>query len=173
MNSTDGIKTFKATGCRLASKSVAIWQQFRKLRTYNWYLGRAPGNVGRGSIVLYPYRASLLGCGLAGIVSIKSHETSTGTVDTKALKHCVDDIAESTERTSEISNEQMEKSYLGNEDLLLNIWQTVQDLKRETPFSALFEDPRSQREIDGITSRLETIISTESDKLAASPLHLN
>jgi len=143
----------------------SLRQRFREIRKYRWYLGKSPANVEPGSVILFPYRSCRLNCGLAGIVSVKP-AAPTGAADLETLKHCLAEIVNSVQTEGELSDTDVDKNYLGDDDLLLRLWQSVQGMKREKPFCQLYEAPDRQKALAGMTQKLEAVIDRETDRLA-------
>ena len=151
---------------RLTVQSVRLYRKFKEVQSYNWYIGRSPGNVDPGSVIWFPYSPCLLSCGLAGIVSIKSAASSAGSIDMETINRCLKEISSSIQADGEITDELIENNYLSNNDNLLELWRAVQDLKRETSFCALYENQTSQQRIAEMTRELKETVDRESESLS-------
>jgi hypothetical protein len=86
------------TKCRLVFNLLFIilcflknfFRGFLYLLKADIYLGKDPKSLPQGSIVVFPYRANTLNCGLAGIVALKLKETSHNPIHVNMLDQMVD-----------------------------------------------------------------------------------
>ena len=145
--------------------SPSIWHRFKNLLSYRWFIGRAPGSVGPGSVIFFPYRACVLGCGLAGIVSILAAKKTTEAND-EALADRLSLITSTRAADAVLSDEMVQGGYLGDEKIMAALWEDVQDLKREASFCALFGAPQRRQKIQTMNRNLAAFIDKAAAELA-------
>ena len=103
--------------------------------TADFYFGKHIAALPEGSIVFFPYRQNVLGCGIAAIVSYKEKK-SKKTPDTPPLLDEM--VVQIRDRgytgDTETDTSGFEDQYLGGNALIESLWQTVQSIKGEERF---------------------------------------
>ena len=151
---------------RLVSMGAGLQKRLGKMLSYRWHFGKSPAAAGPGSIIIFPHRPCLLACGLAGIVSIVRAEEPEGDVDLGQLEALLSKIMNSRKPDEQISDQVIQKGWLGDDRLLESLTRHLQKLKREAAFCALFGDRDCQQRIDAITRRLAAFIDKAAGELA-------
>jgi glutamine---fructose-6-phosphate transaminase (isomerizing) len=137
------------------------------------YFGRDPGKVPQGSLVFFPYLPNRLSCGLTGIVSLSSGQTSGTPIDLANLEDQIQSIASKT--IDQCSREDLTGNghYLGGKALLTSLYDDVQQLKRTHAFLHLFTHRDVLEKLLTLAEKIHAIIETESLVLSRKIGHLS
>ncbi|MCP4629013.1 MAG: SIS domain-containing protein [bacterium] len=120
-----------------------------------------------GSIVFFPYRQNMFGCGIAAIVSFKGNKPADPPLQTARLEEMVNRIRQqSCTACKEADYINLGDQYLGGDALIESLWQTVQSLKNESRFFALYTDSDDQRYYENLAQQLSDIVEKEVERLA-------
>jgi len=141
--------------------------RLRALISYRWYIGKFPGSAPPGSIIVFPSHAALLGCGLAGLVAIKSRRAA-GEIRLETLTDAVSQIVAWRKHGEPLEDRSVENGYLGSDELLDSLWESVSGLKREASFCALLAQDALTEKIRACSRQLTEFLAEASDKLAAA-----
>jgi len=125
------------------------------------YFGRSLKTVPEGSVVLFPYEPSVLGCGITGILAFKRAPAQTGDLPVQALERKVEDLSKHTWQGLEEKGVWQEAHYLGGEGLLREIKYLAEQLKGRTVFCELFSNRDYQERLSCLCSKLEALIDAE------------
>jgi glucosamine--fructose-6-phosphate aminotransferase (isomerizing) len=118
------------------------------------YFGRCPSRVPDGSIVVFPARATLFGCGIAGIVAFKPPKAAPATIPLKDMATLTQQVQASGLGVSKYGSERPAEDYLGGGRCIEALWDHVQSLKRVQAFERLFGDAPLQAEIGRLAAAL-------------------
>jgi glucosamine--fructose-6-phosphate aminotransferase (isomerizing) len=130
------------------------------------YFGKSPASVPNGSIVFFPYRQTLLGCGIAGIVSFKNKpKGKSHRFDTASLEKIIQQV-ETNGYTSCKQTAALEEHYLGGSRLIDTLWQSIQLLKAEEFFIPITTNLKTFSQLEHLSDRLVTLIETEAKQFA-------
>jgi glucosamine--fructose-6-phosphate aminotransferase (isomerizing) len=137
------------------------------------YFGRDLSRVPQDSLVFFPYHSNRLSCGLTGIVSINSKQTSDIQIDIPGLRERVRLLEQKTIEHS--SQEELAGSshYLGGETHLTALYDQTQQLKRTDAFLYIFTHREVLEEILALAKKIHAIIETESQILSQKIGHLS
>ena len=149
------------------------WDGLIGLLTAKVHIGKSVGGLTPGSIVFFPYQATLFGCGIAAIVSYKIKETTKMPVQAVQLNEMVNQIQQlgfdsCQDADAAVFNDQ----YLGGQTFIESLWQAVQGLKAEDRFFALYTDSNEQDQFKKIIRRLNGLIATEDRMLTDHMGHM-
>ncbi len=132
----------------------AAADRIRRLRTLRVYFGRCLSRVPDGSLVVFPVRSSMLGCGIAGIVAFKPPPPAPGTIPLADIGALAERVRSNGLVSGRFASEGGAADYLGGEACIESLWRLVQSLKRAPTFARLCSDHRLQSEIDRLARAL-------------------
>jgi glucosamine--fructose-6-phosphate aminotransferase (isomerizing) len=142
---------------------------YRRVASYlsaDVYFGRTIAAVPPGALVFFPYRDTVLCCGIAGIVSYKK-KRSIPPVDITELDQRVSRIArQGGEFFGTDQDKALDEGYLGGAAEIDSLWQAAQTLKCEQPFFAIFTQADSQMHLKHLARRLSDFVDGEAKRLA-------
>jgi len=127
--------------------------RLRRLGIRAVYFGRCPSHMPDGSLVLFPLRRTVLGCGIAGIVAFKPPRPAPAATPVTDL----DALAQRMRQNSLAGGFAAERGaaeYLGGESCIESLWRQVQSLKRSAAFGRLYGDEALQAQIDRLAAGL-------------------
>jgi len=131
----------------------------------NVYFGRYAGRVPGGSIVFFPCRQTMLGCGIAGIVAFKNKPAQHSDFRLELLNDMVRQV-EAGSRQLPRQNDRFNDRYLGGSATIEKLWQSAQAIKTEAQFFSIFSDENAQGQIERLAERLSAVIEAETGLLA-------
>ena len=151
----------------LGRLSRPAWEALTGILTADVYFGRSPAGQLPGSIVLFPYRESMLCCGIAAMVSYKIKKPKAASPKIARL----DEMAAAIEQQGcEICKESgyndIEDKYLGGEALIDSLWLAAQSLKSENPFFSLYTNSDAQKQLEKLGRQLNAVAAAELRLLA-------
>jgi glucosamine--fructose-6-phosphate aminotransferase (isomerizing) len=129
------------------------------------YFGKYVGRVPKGSIVFFPCRQTMLGCGIAGIVAFKNKSAGRGDFNLKLLNDMARQV-ETGSRQSRGQNNRWNDGYLGGNANIEKLWRSVRAIKTENQFFSVFSAEKAQKQIERLADSLAAIIETETGLLA-------
>lgn len=157
---------------RHAGKLLRHWvHQARLVLQADVYIGKHIQRVPHGAIVFFPCSATLLYCGIAGIVAFKNKPAVKRHLDLKSLEKKVCKVEAGGYSSCQPTNAWHE-TYLGGGETIDTLWRDVQILKTDTLFYSIFSDEKAQNHLKQLTNRLSKIIQAETDLLAKQMGHL-
>jgi glucosamine--fructose-6-phosphate aminotransferase (isomerizing) len=130
------------------------------------FFGRDMRRVSEGAFVIFPYRANLFCCGLAGIVAFKKKTKAQGAIDTAALNDIVEKVEDHCFKNCKESGYRLDKHYLGGREQIESLSKSVRALKGNELFYNLFISDDIQEQLGKISERLMQIIASESNLLS-------
>jgi len=128
----------------------------------NIYFGKSLVNLPQGAIVFFPVRNTFVGCGLAGIVAMKTQRTQASEVPVDRLKSSADKVAAAGSAKFEPSADPAAESYLGGQAAMDDLWTQVQTLKQNHLFYEIFTSPPLLFQIDQINQGLTQLAAAEN-----------
>ncbi len=135
--------------------------------TASVYFGKHIDRLPVGSIVFFPYRPTVLNCGIAALVSFKSRNRNQAEPQTESLAELVDRIQEQVIDNCEVDDESgIADRYLGGASRIDRLWQSIQKLKGEDRFFALYTNSADQEKLENLAKRLDRMIDGEVQKLS-------
>jgi len=134
------------------------------------------GSVPKNAIVFFPCRETVLCCGLAGIVAIKSPSKHPAPIDIAALIGEIGDglrhIDEKGFHSFSENRASLGDSYFGGDDFIDSMTQAVRALKNDAPFFEMYKNPGIVKELDRLSHELsqairrdETVLSDQMGRL--------
>ncbi len=148
---------------------VCIHHGLKVLRHRLWavlmleiYFGRAPKSMTGDCLVLFPYQAGLLCCGLAGIIAFKKktaaaeHFSLTRLLEAAAALEG-QGLAHGPRQAGDIA-----AKYLGGELGTRDFLKAARLCKQEPAFVKIFQNPNMQKELFSLSEGLEKVIQTEA-----------
>ena len=137
-------------------------ERFHSLLTAKVYLGREMAGLPDGSIVFFPYRENVFGCGIAAIVSYKGKKSAAPSSAPVSAEESVGRIrAHGWADGKNAGFSGIDNQYLGGDALINSLWQNVQDLKAENRFFALYTDSDDRNFHQNLAEQLNRIIENE------------
>jgi glucosamine--fructose-6-phosphate aminotransferase (isomerizing) len=149
----------------------ACIQQTGLVLKANVYFGRYIGRVPKGSIVFFPCRQTMLGCGIAGIVAFKNKPAKRSDFNLDLLKDMARQV-EAGSRESSLQDGRFNDRYLGDSANIEKLWQSVRAIKTEAQFFSVFSDEKAQKQIERLADSLAAVIEAETGLLAQQMGHL-
>ena len=137
----------------------------------NVYFGRYAGRVPGGSIVFFPCRQTMLGCGIAGIVAFKNQPARRSDFRLELLNDMVRQV-EAGSRQLPRQNDGFSDCYLGGSATIEKLWQSAQAIKTEAQLFSVFSDENAQGEIERLAERLSAVIEAETGLMTEQMGHL-
>jgi glucosamine--fructose-6-phosphate aminotransferase (isomerizing) len=127
--------------------SRLAWEALTGILTADVYFGRSPAGLVAGSIVFFPYHASMLCCGIAGIVSYKAKKPKTAPRKIAQLNEMAAAIGQQgCEICKKSGYNDIEDKFLGGEALIDSLWQAAQSFKSENPFFSIYTKADEQKQ---------------------------
>ncbi len=141
--------------------------------TANVYIGRNIAGVPADAIVFFPYQENTLCCGIAAIVSYKSKKSLPRRDETAGLEEMLTQIEQSGCETCKKNNyTDIDDHYLGGKSHIDFLWQTIQNLKCEDRFYAIFTNSHNRAHLTDLCERLSDIITAEAKLLSQRMGHI-
>ena len=135
--------------------------------TANVYFGKHIDRLPAGSIVFFPYRQTVLNCGIAALVSFKTRSRNQAEPQTESLAELVDRIQEQVIDNCEVDDESgIADRYLGGASRTDRLWQSIQEFKGEDRFYTLYTNSADQEKLEKLGKRLDRMIDGEVQKLS-------
>lgn len=143
----------------------------RKIRSLNspwpaicW--GRHPSRVQGPAVILFPCSASLLCCGLAGIIAVKGKTKNKVDVDLAGLEKRIDAVAGAGLQSCARETDAVADGYLAGQAALDSLLADIQVLKAEALFLFLFSDPSARQHLARLSARLADLLKEEQARLS-------
>ncbi|WP_231715610.1 SIS domain-containing protein [Desulfosarcina widdelii] len=143
----------------------------RKIRNLNtqwpaicW--GRHPSRVHGPAIILFPCSASLVCCGLAGIIAVKGKSKGKIDIDLAGLENRIDAVAMSGLQSCARQTDAVADGYLAGQAVLDSLTKDIRSLKEEARFLALFSDPSARQHLVQLSARLTALLEQEQDLMS-------
>ena len=114
------------------------------------YFGRSLANVPAGSLVVFPLRATLLGCGISGIVAFKRQAPTLQTLPVAPLSALAERVRTHHFDACQKSGAFLADTYLGGGECIAEVLRLARECRRPDVFCALFGDATLQARVDGI-----------------------
>ena len=143
-----------------------FFRGFLNLLRADIYLGKDPKSIPQGSIVVFPYLANTLNCGLAGIVALKLKETLHNPIHVNMLDQMVD---KTTSRLFDLCRQDslsLSEHYLGGEDHMGQILALVRGWKVSNAFYQIYNSDEIQNRIFSTAARLAEMSELEKKCLS-------
>ncbi len=175
-----GVSTFSPAGdIRRRAIQPLRWGKLlnlarRKLHSFfnlPIYLGRAPKD-GRTALILFPYSANTLCCGLCGLISIQ-HKMPLGPIsDLNELEELVQVVESNPLGKSLQEPGRLAASYLSGVEVLTRLETLTCSLKRETNFLKIFHNKHLAVQAGQLADRLSETLNRESAELEKHMGHM-
>jgi hypothetical protein len=137
----------------------------RWLLEANVYFGKYVDRVPNGSIVFFPFRQTMLCCGIAGIVTFKNKPKERHNFNFEPLAEMAREMEVSGYQSCK-QTDRWNDCYLGGSKKIDAFWRRVQALKTDAQFFSVFSDEKAQNQLERLANHLGAIIQTETDLLA-------
>ncbi|WP_319524291.1 SIS domain-containing protein [uncultured Desulfosarcina sp.] len=143
----------------------------RKIRSRNFQWpavcwGRHPSRVQGPAIIFFPCSASLLCCGLAGIIAVKGKTRGKIDIDLAGLENRIDTAAGAGLDSCARRIDAIADGYLAGQATLNTLLSDIRALKREDSFLALFSNPSARQHLARLSARLAALLKEEQDRLS-------
>ncbi|HUT44016.1 MAG TPA: SIS domain-containing protein, partial [Desulfobacterales bacterium] len=156
------IVVFFLNACKLAHSCLMA----------NVYFGKSKSSAVENSIIFFPYRETMLNCGLAGIVSFKGKDKADRSVDIANLDGMFEKIDRFSYTACQKNDYSFDSHYLGGNDLIDSFLKSVRTLKDKDLFYNLFINENMQDKLAKLAGRLSKIIDAEVKLLSDNMGHL-
>ncbi|MFO7558543.1 MAG: SIS domain-containing protein [Desulfobacterales bacterium] len=127
------------------------------------YIGKNMAGVPEKSIVLFPCHATLLPCGLAGIIAFKKGKEGPDLPDFSRITGMVQKIKGSTFERFENMPDALNETYLGGESLIDSFWKISRELKTDRSFAEIFFQKEIQENLSAISHDINGILQSETN----------
>ncbi|MDX9786742.1 MAG: SIS domain-containing protein [Desulfobacterales bacterium] len=131
------------------------------------YFGRHMRQVPAGAIVFFPCRSTVLNCGLAGLVSVKSREDGIDRIDIRPLAELISRIEARGLHFCLEQNLPVATDYFSGAGTVGTLLKTVRQFKRSNAFFQVCAQPEVQRAFADYADRLAHFIVVEENLLKA------
>jgi glutamine---fructose-6-phosphate transaminase (isomerizing) len=142
------------------------------LNHWNFFIGVDPKRVSAPAWILFPHRANILCCGLAGILTIKKagqEETADPGVHLSDLFEQVTQQDMKRIREGAIPSER----YLNGPDALSDLEQYILTLKRDDSSKRLFFDPQGTANLTDLSKKMNVFLAEEQIGLESQAAHFS
>ncbi len=126
------------------------------------YFGRRLASVPAGAVVVAPLRATLLGCGIAGIVAFKRAAPEAAEAPVAPLAALAERVRAHGFEACRAQAKGLSEAYLGGETCMLELVRQARELRRPDAFARIYADPALQARLDDLASALATCQSVEA-----------
>jgi len=137
------------------------------------YFCRCLSQVPNGALVLFPYRANFVACGLAGIVALKRSNKTNGSLDLQEINRTVDTIERYRYRQCLEQQFDLVDKYVGGDAIIGKILEAARGLKCRNRFYEIFTDRDKLATIESIAQRLDKIITEDTAVLDKEMGHMD
>ena len=146
----------------LHKRAVCLWSLLKQFLTFPVYIGRYPGRVPGPAVILFPYLADRLSCGLTGIIAF-NRNTPAPVIDVPELNRLLDRIRARTFTTcAEQPAGTFQDCYLDGADTVSKFLNAIRGLKQDAPFYSLFSDQKARENLAAMAETLAGLIAEES-----------
>jgi glutamine---fructose-6-phosphate transaminase (isomerizing) len=165
--------------CRRYFRPAAIVHWIKQTACLRVYWGRCPGELCGPVFVLFPYSATTLACGLAGLITVRNRpKVQPADADWQTLESLARESMACPLEKSLNNDHALSSNYLGGAETLDRLHALACELKREDYFLALFNDlyrqahftelsreltAFSQQEIGALQRRLGRLKAADAD----------
>ncbi len=129
------------------------------------YLGRHPGSVPAGGLIVFPLIPNRLCCGLAGIVVFKTADEAAA-LDLGRLEGAAERMAARCLAGCPDSPPLRDGAYLGGAEGIGALQAAIQDLKLSGAFYRLYTEPETRQHLEALKERLNRWVAQEALALA-------
>lgn len=136
------------------------------------YFGRYPATVPENSIIVFPCSPVILGCGIAGIVTIKRQKKAVGSIDLDDLNNRLDKIEQHRYRDCRQAGLEIDNHrYLSGKSPIDTLYRSVRSFNRSRPFHTILCDGGTREELRQAADRITAIIDSEA-AILTDPDHM-
>jgi glutamine---fructose-6-phosphate transaminase (isomerizing) len=127
------------------------------------YFGRSLASVPAGAVVVAPLRATVFGCGIAGIVAFKRPAApEAAEAPVAALAALAARVGAHGFESCRAQAQGLSEAYLGGETCIRDLTRLCRELRRPGAFVRLFGDPLLQVELERLVAALAECQRTEA-----------
>ena len=123
------------------------------------YFGRRLAGVPTGSLVVFPLQATLLGCGIAGIVAFKRQAAAAQTLPLAPLAELAERVRTHTFDACRQRGGNLADTYLGGAECIADVGRWARECRRPHVFCTLFGDTTLQARIEAIAVSLSECLA--------------
>jgi len=166
------VKLFMKFQAEIRRKIRRLFYRMPTFLRMEVYCGKHLSKVPNRSIIFFPCRDNIFGCGLAGIVSYKNKTIRDDHIDMGSLNEMLKEIKLHQFNTCQKNNLNLDSFYLGGKAHIESLMQSVRSLKREDHFYNVFVSKKNQDQLTQYAGVSTDIINTEASLLSNRMGHL-
>ena len=137
-------------------KALELFSGMRlSVRGISFHWGHRPSSATGPTVVFCPASATVLHCGLSGLITVYGRRPPAPIEDLKELTALTDQILAAPLHAFKEEQVAIETGYLDGDDSLQRFLQLIQALKRQDHFLTLYGNQPLQEELIAIHRRLE------------------
>ncbi|MCF6248265.1 MAG: SIS domain-containing protein, partial [Desulfobacula sp.] len=140
-----------------------LHKRIKQFLSLNIELGTSIIQAAPGSLILFPNRPTTFFCGISAFVAFKSL-TDDHALNLDKIKEMIGMAGASIIRDNSASNKSgdLEKTYLGGEDLLNQLFKECRELKTEAVFAQLFFNSKHMDTLVSIITSVKQLIDDQN-----------
>jgi glucosamine--fructose-6-phosphate aminotransferase (isomerizing) len=131
------------------------------------YFCKSLARLPQGAVVFFPYRQSMLCCGIAGIVAFKNKPQERHHFNVESLEEMAGQIEASGYQSCRQTGS-WNDFYLSDSEKIELLWCRVQALKTDERFFSNFKDQKIHNQLEQLANHLSAIVRMETDLLTVN-----
>ncbi|MDJ0874870.1 MAG: SIS domain-containing protein [Desulfobacterales bacterium] len=156
----------------LKGRAARFVRRLQQLLMLPVYWGRQGPPLPGGALVLFPFAPNRLGCGLAGIVAFKKRPPAPQQPELDKLEAQIEGLTQNGLAQCQSKAVDLDAAYLQGDPAVAALTATVNALKHQETFCALFLDLPAQNRLARLHERLLALVEAESLYLQGQLGHL-
>ncbi len=137
-----------------------------RLLTAPVYFGRCLATVPPGALVVFPLRSTVLGCGIAGIVTFK-HPPAAAALPITPLAAWAERLSSNGLDACLVRGSGLSEAYLGGEECIGEVGRITREFRRPDAFGRVYADPTCQAQLEKLASVLAECQAAEAGRFDA------
>ncbi len=145
---------------------------FAAIRRISFHWRRRPLESSGPAVVFFPYSATTLNCGLAGLISVYGAKAPEKAENIKNIVDLADSILSHSLSDCVSDAPAFDTCYMNGEETVDRLFQLTRELKRQQHFITLYRQPELQHQLKAIYDKLARFLSQETEELHTRMGHL-